>query len=305
VKKEFMVIVCILSTIVVMGMANVNHVPDMVTVKGGTFRMGDEHGDLRDGARPVHTVTLTYDYYIGQYELTNAEFLEFLNDAGVSSTGYLNGCEVLDVDSVFCAFKYSSGTFRLYQAGKADHPVINVNWYHAASYCNWLSDREGLARAYDSTGNLIDKNGRETTDITKVEGYRLPTEAEWEYAARGGHKSTGDYKYAGSNDIDTVAWDWYSLDHKAHGVGQKAPNELGLYDMSGNVWEWCQDWYDEDYYDKSPRENPVNLNSASGRVVRGGTWANYVWDCRVAIRYDIWPDSDFDLVGLRIARTRK
>jgi serine/threonine protein kinase len=130
--------------------------------------------------------------------------------------------------------------------------------------------------------------------------YRLPTEAEWEYAASGGAERRGlsgaevsrsaRYKYAGSNNIDEVAWYYGNSNNKTHPVGQKQPNKLGLYDMSGNVWEWCSDWYGSDYYSKSPRNNPQGPSSGSGRVVRGGSWSSSVRACRVSDRNWYVPD---------------
>ncbi len=130
--------------------------------------------------------------------------------------------------------------------------------------------------------------------------FRLPTEAEWEYAARGGNRSQG-YKYAGGNSIGSVAWYTDNSNNKTHPVGQKQSNELGLYDMAGNVWEWCQDWYDSSYYGKSPSTNPVNNTSASRRVLRGGSWYNYAGICRVSRRYDLAPARRIDDLGLRLA----
>jgi formylglycine-generating enzyme required for sulfatase activity len=108
-------------------------------------------------------------------------------------------------------------------------------------------------------------------DSMTDEHYRLPTEAEWEYAARGGKKSKG-YRYAGSNDAAEVAWYDGNSRKNTQPVGQKKPNELGLYDMSGNVYEWCLDFYDEDYYKKSPTRNPMNNNETTFKVLRGGSW---------------------------------
>jgi formylglycine-generating enzyme required for sulfatase activity len=130
--------------------------------------------------------------------------------------------------------------------------------------------------------------------------FRLPTEAEWEFAARGGNRSN-NYKYSGSNDQGNVAWYSGNSSRETHPVGQKSPNELGLYDMSGNVYEWCQDWYDSSYYGKSPSTNPVNNTSASYRVIRGGSWSNDAGGCRVSNRDGYAPDPRGFVLGLRLA----
>jgi len=270
----------------------------MALVKGGTFQMGDEHGDLGDERSPVHTVKLAYDYYIGKTEVTFNEYDAYCEDTGKTKPDDWGW-------------------------GRGSRPVIYVSWYDAIGYCNWLSEQEGLSKAYDSEGNLLDKNGRQTTDITKVEGYRLPTEAEWENAARGGHKSTEDYKYAGSNNLKDVGWYWQNSgdrilggtdadwnpgtiranNSKTHEVGQKAPNELGIYDMSGNVWEWCHDWYGS--YSSSTQTNPTGPNNASNRVLRGGCWYLDAQLCRVANRRSSnAPNGSYHVIGFRVARTR-
>jgi formylglycine-generating enzyme required for sulfatase activity len=128
--------------------------------------------------------------------------------------------------------------------------------------------------------------------------FRLPTEAEWEYAARGGRKSNG-YKYAGGNSIGDVAWyDWNSGE-QTHDVGQKRPNELGLYDMAGNVWEWCQDRYGS--YSSSSLTNPTGASTGSYRVIRGGSWYVNAGHCRVSFRSYCTPDSRSNNLGFRLA----
>jgi len=147
--------------------------------------------------------------------------------------------------------------------GRGNMPVINVTWEDAEAFCNWLSQVNG-------------------------EKYSLPTEAEWEYAARGGSLSLS-YLYSGNNNIDSVAWFNNNSNYSIHIVGSKKPNELGLYDMSGNVWEWCLDWYARDYYTSSPINNPRGPGFTGERVVRGGSWNSYKENCRNTSRFHINP----------------
>jgi sulfatase modifying factor 1 len=139
-----------------------------------------------------------------------------------------------------------------------------VSWENAVDYTKWLSAREGKT-------------------------YRLPTEAEWEYAAKGGQKSKG-YNYAGSDDLDAVAWYRKEESRCIAEVGQKQANELGLYDMSGNVWEWCSDWFDTFPYDNSSTQNPQGPNDGEFRVLRGGSWDSSARFCRTIFRngYEPW-----------------
>ena len=146
-------------------------------------------------------------------------------------------------------------------------------------YVGWNEVHEFISRLNAKTG----KN------------YRLPTEAEWELAAHGGNSSRG-YKYSGSNNIDAVAW--YVGYSQIHTVGTKSPNELGIYDMSGNVWEWCSDWYGKNYYNNSPSSNPKGPSSGASRVLRGGRCSNNASDCRVSNRSS---SSTMDPSGFRLA----
>jgi formylglycine-generating enzyme required for sulfatase activity len=155
-------------------------------------------------------------------------------------------------------------------------PVENVSWNDVQEFIKKLNQK--------TNGN-----------------FRLPTEAEWEYAARGGNKSRG-YEYAGSNDISRVAWYGSNSGSKTHPVGTKQANELGLYDMSGNVWEWCSDWYDGGYYNNSPQHNPQGPSSGSYRVCRGGSWDSYARGCRGAYRGRNWPALHSSGRGFRLSR---
>jgi len=247
---------------------------ELIYVEGGSFVMGDTWGDGDSDEKPTHKVELTYDFYIGKYPVTFEEYDRYCSETGATKPYVWNW-------------------------GRGRRPVIRVSWFDAIGYCDWLSDVEGLARAYDNAGNLIDSRGNETIDTSKVKGYRLLTEAEWEYAARGGKKSRRN-KYAGSNNPDEVAWYTSNSRHKTQEVGKKAPNELGIYDMSGNVWEWCSDWYGN--YSSSAQTNPYN-NSGSGRVGRGGGWGDNATFTRVANRNYSSPTYTRNYLGFRICRT--
>ena len=236
---------------------------DMIFVQGGTFQMGDTWGDGDSDEKPVHTVTLN-SFYIGKYEVTQAQYREIMEN----NPSYFKG---------------------------DNRPVERISWYDAVRFCNKLSESEELEPCYIINGSKV------TCDFTK-NGYRLPTEAEWEYAARGGSLSHG-YKYSGNNNVEDVAWYNNNSGGYTHEVGTKQANELGIYDMSGNVWEWCWDWYAQDYYNNSPQYNPKGPNSGSHRVIRGGKWNDEFKNVRNANRGNGAPSVSYGGVGFRVVRS--
>ncbi|MDM8516689.1 SUMF1/EgtB/PvdO family nonheme iron enzyme [Desulfobacterales bacterium HSG16] len=233
---------------------------EFVWVKNGCYQMGcgSWAGDCQSDEKPVHKVCLD-GFWIGKYEVTRGQWKEFVSDNGYGGD-FKNeyGCSGM-------------GNPKFSQAD--NHPVACVSWKEVSAFANWLSDK---------TGN----------------NFRLPTEAEWEYAARSGGKKQ---KYAGGNNIDSLGWYDSNSGSKTHPVGQKKKNGLGIYDMSGNVWEWCQDWYDSGYYKNSPQSNPGGPASGRGRVDRGGGWSGYAAYCRSAYRSLSSPGYRYYSLGFRLA----
>ena len=203
---------------------------NMVLVEGGTFQMGDTFGDGSTDEKPVHSVTVS-SFYLGKYEVTQREWRDVMGTNPSTCRG----------DSL---------------------PVENVSWYKAVEFCNRLSAKDGLDPSYAISGTNV------TYDFSK-NGFRLPTEAEWEFAARGGNQSRGN-ECSGSNDRNEAGWYVGNAGGTTHQVGTKIPNEIGLYDMSGNVWEWCWDIYGA--YSSSAQNDPTGASSGSRRVLRGGSW---------------------------------
>ena len=231
----------------------------MVLVKGGTFQMGDKYN-------APHPVTLS-DFLIAKHQLTFEEY-----DAFCKATN-----RTLPKDKGW---------------GRDRRPAIYISWFDAIDYYNWRSQQEGLNPVYQVNQKAVSPNWQ-------ANGYRLPTEAEWEYAARGGQHN-GSFKYAGSNDVNEVAWYDRNAGSKTQPVGQKKANELGLYDMTGNVWEWCWDWLGN-YPDKATND-PKGPNSGSGRVCRGGSWYSDRAYLHVANRGSKTPSSGSSDMGFRLAR---
>lgn len=233
---------------------------EMILVEGGTFPMGctiDNYICYND-EKPLHTVFLVR-FYISKYEITNKQFAQFMNEVNALPDGTYKGVLYLDINDYDCQIQYVNGEY-IPKEGKENYPVIEVPWFGAKAFC-------------------------------KFYGGRLPTEAEWEIASRGGNQSKG-YIYSGSDTLDKVGWylnnsfnfEDIFLEVSTHEVGTKKPNELGIFDMSGNVWEWCNDWYNSTYYEESPLVNPAGPLKGTYRVGRGGSWSYYAEYCRVTYR---------------------
>ncbi|MBK6903920.1 MAG: SUMF1/EgtB/PvdO family nonheme iron enzyme [Saprospirales bacterium] len=242
-------------------------------VKGGTFTMGctpEQGADCEGDEKPAHSVKVR-DFFIGRQEVTNAEFCAFLNEKGNQSEG---GGTWLNAKNSYVKIEKKGAVFSP-KKGFEKHPVIAVSWHGANAYCAWMSEKTQLQ-------------------------FRLPTEAEWEYAARGGKQSNGR-KYANSESPDDAGWYSANAGKGVNPVGMKKPNELGIYDLSGNVWEWCSDWYGE-YSDKK-LDKPAGPPEGSNRVRRGGCWRDQAEDCRISNRSGSPPSTRLDYVGFRVART--
>ena len=240
---------------------------EMVKVEGGTFTMGataEQGSDYDSDELPTHQVTLS-DYYIGKYEVTQQLWEYVMSYSGTCADGSSMSAYASDV-----------------WLGSDPSSSYGVGDYYPAYYVSY----------YDIVDIFLPR-------LNKITGrtYRLPTEAEWEFAARGGKQSKG-YKYSGSDNIGVVAWYTGNSGGKTHQVGTKEPNELGIYDMSGNVWEWCGDWYGS--YSSSAQTNPTGPSSGSKRVLRGGSWSDDAWYCRVSNRTYSIPSYRYDDSGFRV-----
>jgi len=212
-------------------------------------------------ATPVHTVTVK-SFFMARNEVTQKEYQEIMgnNPSNTKSDNY---------------------------------PVEMVSWYDAIEYCNRRSLREGLTPVYRGTGDNI-------VCDWDADGYRLPTEAEWEYAAKGGNKDPIVFEYSGSNNIEAVAWYGANSNRIIKPVGIKAPNSLGLYDMSGNAWEWCWDWFGS--YSSAAQTDPRGASSGTARVYRGGSASSPIEYVRSAYRGSNVPSSRFYSMGFRLVR---
>ena len=263
-----------------MNTADVDSVPravpaGMVLIPAGEFQMGSDDAQAGSDEKPVHRVYLDA-FYMDTYEVTNAEYAAFLNAKGKHVDGAIKWFDLKDSDA---HIEQVDGRYQA-KSGYEDHPVIEVSWYGAMAYAAWV-------------------------------GKRLPTEAEWEKAARGG---LAGQKYAWGNTINPSKAN-YLLDVKdTVPVGSYPPNGYGLYDMTGNVWEWCLDAYDSHVYTNSPRRNPIvgaeriselvdNFMAVkSSRVLRGGSWFYSAPYLRVSYRDRDTPRITYTLFGFRCVK---
>jgi sulfatase modifying factor 1 len=254
---------------------------DMIYVPSGTFTMGRTIGSGSGDEIPTHQVTLS-PFYIGKYEVTQAEWSAVMGGNPSHFTGDLN------------------------------RPVEEISWYDVLVYCNKRSISEGITPVYSlgSSTNpdewgLIPVNSSDTWNSMTcnwlANGYRMPTEAEWEYAARGATNNP-DYLYAGSDDVNLVAWYDANSNNTTHPVGLKQANGLGIYDMSGNVWEYCWDWFGS--YDSASESNPTGTNDGVCKILRGGAWDPNDDDGRRIVSRGWWePQASNNNGGVRLVRT--
>ena len=274
----------------------ISSLPEMVFIRGGVYQMGSNSGD--DEEKPVHSVTIN-DFNIGKYEVTVNQFQEFINESGYRTDADKGGGSYIFTGSDWekragINWKYDAeGNLR--PQSEYNHPVIHVSWNDASAYCKWLSGKTGKS-------------------------YRLPTEAEWEYAAGNGLKHT---KYSwglsnpsgkkGGNVADESAKQRFGNLTIFNGyddgyiftapVGSYDPNDFGLYDMTGNVWEWCSDWYGSEYYQTSSSSNPTGPLTGKYRILRGGAWSYGPNSCRTANRLRNNPGYRSLNDGFRVSRT--
>ena len=269
---------------------------EMVLIPAGTFQMGSNAG--YDANKPVHEVTITKSFYMGKYEVTQAEYEKYCSYTGSKSP----------------SSSYGDGD---------NYPAYYVSWYDALVYCNKRSIAEDLTPCYSISDNTDpEKWGTvptpTSTDSTwdavvcdwNANGYRLPTEAEWEYAARAGDNTVDSLTYSGTSDVNKLGeyYAWYTSNSssKTHEVGTKKANAFGLYDMSGNVGEWCWNWFTNSYdAETEGGSDPTGSSAGFWHVYRGGGWSGYSDYCAVPYRASDGPRNRYSFLGFRVVRSVK
>lgn len=254
---------------------------ELVFVEGGTFTMGcteEQSTDCYNDEKPAHQETVQ-DFYIGKYEVTVEQFAEFVDDTNYKTDAEKSDSSLVCIDGTRKYMKgvnwRSNSLGEPYDKAEYNHPVAHISWNDAKAYCEWLSNKSG-------------------------EDVRLPSETEWEYAARGGNLSRGT-KYSGSNIITEVAWYDANSNMLTQAVGQKKANELGIFDMSGNVYEWCSTWYSN----FGSETTDVSEMESKYIVVRGGSSFLNEKFSRVSYRYSRTPSTCGAPYGFRIAISTK
>jgi formylglycine-generating enzyme required for sulfatase activity len=319
--------------------------PDMIRVPGGAFQMGQPdpkmynytnnngvHFDSSD-EQPVHWVLLD-DFFMAPYAVTLGEFRQFIEDSGYCTEAEEEGQGSYLYDPDEDRWILQSGICWQHDVQGAlqtneRHPVLHISWYDAVSYCNWLSERTGKIPAYRINTETPDPDNLNEADhkkwrverLPEADGYRLPTEAEWEYAATymlhpsGKGRADINARFGNSKDeadpaeLNFDASARYKAEYSKAGIFRactlpvgslEPPNALGIYELSGNIYEWCQDWYADDYYHNSSEANPQGPNQGSYRVIRGGSWNNDSRSCRAAYRNFIAAVYRNDNFGFRL-----
>jgi formylglycine-generating enzyme required for sulfatase activity len=261
---------------------------EMVAIKGGKFYM---QGDFYGGEVPVYLGVIE-DFSMSKYETTVWQYNLFCAEKGWNITQRISWYSQTSLE----VEKYQPSWGWL-----GNNPVVYVSWYDAAVYANWLSLKLGKKPAYDISMERDSLNesssdvfGWTVTPVQNDNCYRLPTEMEWEFAAKHG-LTGGPSPYSGSNILDSLAWYVENSKNRTQAVGLKKSNAAGIFDMSGNVWEWCYDWYGD-----LPAENALGSRKGSKRVMRGGSWGDEQGVCRVAYRSGIDPDGRHPRIGFRL-----
>jgi len=274
---------------------------NFVWIEGGAFMMGAEEDDkdARENEKPQHRVRLS-GFYISKYTITLKQFQEFFQSISDQT-------EEEKLDNGFMMFPWDeiSGFNWCHDAqgeiqNNLNHLVIHINWYDAVAFCNYWNKKYGFERLYSAHEKILDTGGQKIDNLQQVYGFRLPSEAEWEYSCRAGSVTSF---YTG-NSLEKSQANFDDNIGLTQQVGTYPANQWGVYDMHGNVWEWCQDVFDEKFYDRSktPRtdENPLNIGEGYCRVLRGGCWISNAKDCRSSHRGHAQPNLRFTNAGFRV-----